>query len=397
MIKSLIVAFDNLLSSLSAYATIVAVPIGLATLALTERGSSMLTSTSRNARTALRPSEGTCERSLWVDLRDGPLHTSMWTANSYQMSHTKGARCWESTLTTVVSNWSAASYVVKKPECLPLSKEFLHTDLRVILAFVFMAVLKERPRQTEYRPGPRTFTISGAVLEMQIIKPDIVILHLEGTIQRTFTKDYVQRLLGGYPPLLVDPQNVSVFKAGDEARGGWVAALGLASNYDPEDVFLPVYSDCLRYHSDRRGRFFWRSMDRVRLILENIWAKAFKDDAVAYKQITSAINALEFIHKYETESGVDQIFNIATPPNLLSAQDQNRIIAHFNGPPHIADDEEQQRRFRAEWQPLLRYVLIAAVRGWVICIAYFKNPGRELEHILPMEVLKSAKLYLRGC
>jgi hypothetical protein len=103
------------------------------------------------------------------------------------------------------------------------------------------------------------------------------------------------------------------------------------------------------------------------------------------------------MHKYETESGVDQISNIATPPNSLSVQDQDRIIAHFNGPPHIADDEEQQRRFRAEWQPLLRYVLLAAVRGWIRCIAYFKNPGRELEHILPLEVLKSAKLYVRGC
>jgi hypothetical protein len=159
----------------------------------------MLTSTSRKARTVVRPSEVTCERMFWVDLRDGPLHTSAWTPNNYQMSHTKGPRCWESTLTAAVSNWGADPQVVKKPECLPLSKEFLHVDLRVILAFVFIVVRQERPRQTKYRPGPRTFSICGALLEVETIKPDIVVLHLEGTIQRTFTKDYVQRLFGRIP------------------------------------------------------------------------------------------------------------------------------------------------------------------------------------------------------
>jgi hypothetical protein len=51
----------------------------------------------------------------------------------------------------------------------------------------------------------------------------------------------------------------------------------------------------------------------------------------------------------------------------------------------------------AKWEPLLHYVLVAAVGGSVICILYFKNPGRELEDVLPMDVLKRAKLYLRGC
>jgi hypothetical protein len=47
----------------------------------------------------------------------------------------------------------------------------------------------------------------------------------------------------------------------------------------------------------------------------------------------------------------------------LLVQDQNQIIAHFNRPSGVEDDEKQQRRFRAEWQPLLLYVLIAVVNG----------------------------------
>lgn len=60
---------------------------------------------------------------------------------------------------------------------------------------------KSRGKQTT-ELSSRTFSINIVVLEVQIIKPDIVALHLGGTIQRTFTKDYVQRLLGGHPDCL---------------------------------------------------------------------------------------------------------------------------------------------------------------------------------------------------
>ncbi|GFF42690.1 LOW QUALITY PROTEIN: hypothetical protein IFM46972_06955 [Aspergillus udagawae] len=135
-------------------------------------------------------------------------------------------------------------------------------------------------------------------------------------------------------------------------------------------------------------------MDGVRLIFENIWAKASKADAVAYKQITSAINALNSFTN-GVRSGPNSQYNDTAESFLV--QDQNRIIAHFNRPPGVEDDERQQRRFRAEWQPLLRYVLIAVVNGSARCNAYFKHLGRELEHILPMEDLESARFYIRGC
>ncbi|KAF4158568.1 hypothetical protein CNMCM8927_003928 [Aspergillus lentulus] len=106
---------DNLLSSLSAYATIVAVPIG------------QRPSPSRSAARACSPpphekpkSLTTVRRDLWKEAlsefeRWSAAHLGV-DAERYQMSHTKGTR--------------------HNPESLPLSKEFLHVDLRVILAFL---------------------------------------------------------------------------------------------------------------------------------------------------------------------------------------------------------------------------------------------------------------------
>jgi hypothetical protein len=59
--RSLIMATDNLLSSLSAYITIVAVPIGLATITFTERSSSILTSTSRKVEESYDRQKGPVE------------------------------------------------------------------------------------------------------------------------------------------------------------------------------------------------------------------------------------------------------------------------------------------------------------------------------------------------
>lgn len=97
------------------------------------------------------------------------------------------------------------------PESLPSSKEFLHVDLRVILAFLFMAILKEGPRQTEHRTGPRS-NISGAVLKVQIIKPDIAILHLEKNHRENVHEGVRPTPFGRMPPqgpLAGEVQNAS--------------------------------------------------------------------------------------------------------------------------------------------------------------------------------------------
>ncbi|KAH1519756.1 hypothetical protein KXX29_005952 [Aspergillus fumigatus] len=192
---------NNLRSSLTVCATIVTVPIGLATLALTQRGSNLLIPTSRKARTALRPSKGSCKWRLWVDLKDGPLYLHVDGERLPDVAYERPVVLGK-ILITSLSKWNEDSHAVGKLECLPLPKESLHVDLRVNLPFVFRAILlRGRGKQTT-ELSSRTFSINIVVLEVQIIKPDIVALHLGGTIQRTFTKDYVQRLLGGHPDCL---------------------------------------------------------------------------------------------------------------------------------------------------------------------------------------------------
>jgi hypothetical protein len=162
---------------------------------------------------------------------------------------------------------------------------------------------------------------------------------------------------------------------------------------------MPHYYDCVQYvdkhYGDKRGRVFWRSMDRIRCILINVVAKAFTEDPIARRSTALAIKALEFMRTYETESGIEHFFDIERPTQPLSPDQRAKVIELFNGPPLIAASHESS--FRSEWISLWRWLLIAAVDGSERCIKYFKNPGRELDHILPMDSLKTSSLYFRGC
>lgn len=391
-------ASGGFLSSLSAYSAALTVPITLAAFAFTERGATLFWWTLRKARAIIRPHEGKCESRDWEILNDGPMHvcTSPFSGACHDRQHVQGVRCWETTITTVINNWSVSvsPHVVDKPEALSLGGKYIRTDVTTILAFAFMASdhQKIRPR-SGIDLGKSPFKLSGLTLDIQTLKPGLVLLHIDGKLNRIISKEYMECLLQGFPPLLNDPRNSSWFKTDDEARGGWVVALGLDQNYSMRDTFFPIYYDCVHYDG-RRGGVFWRSMDRVQRIITDIWAKAFKDHPTASQGIADVIRALDYIHRCRTESGLAQLF-VAWWCRDLPTQETRKIIEHFNGPPLIAADEE--RAFRDEWEPLLEYVLVAAVKGSVRCMKYFKAPGRELNNLLPMDVLKSSQLYLRGC
>jgi hypothetical protein len=276
-------------------------------------------------------------------------------------------------------NRGAASILEDKPSALPLSRGFVRVDFRVIFAFLLMT--------------------GDVSLDIQTIAPRLLVIHSKSSLQRVLTKDYVERILDGNPPLIKDPAGTIMLKAGDQRRGGWVAALGLEPSYAQKDMFMPYYYDCVQYvdqkYGDKRGRVFWRSMDRVRCILVNVVAKAFTQDATAMRDIEIATQALEYIRTHETESGIEHFFDIPRPNQPLQPWETAKIIKLFNGPPLIAATQESS--FRAEWISLLHWVLIAAVMGSQRCITYFKNPGKELDHILPMDSLRTAELYIRGC
>lgn len=374
---------EHILSSLSAYGAIIALIPALVALGATERGGTLLRGASRRARVTVRPSDGTCERRLWPDFPDGSLHScsSQWPVQCHQRPHVPDSRCWEQTLWIVMNTWnqSVESILEDKPYVLPVADGFVHVDFRVILAFLVM-----------------TDDIS---LDVQTITPRLLVVHSKSTLQRVLTKTYVERMLDGYPPLLKDPTGTIVLKAGDERRGGWVAALGFKQVYQERDVFLPYYYDCVQYvdhkYGDKRGRVFWRSLDRVRRILVEVVAKAFTQDAAAKRDIDIAIKALKWMRQEETESGIEDFFDIPWPNQPLQPQEEAKIVKLFNGSPLIAASKESS--FRSEWSSLLHWILIAAVFGSERCIKYFKNPGKELEHHLSMEALRTADVYFRGC
>ncbi|KAF5253593.1 hypothetical protein FANTH_1520 [Fusarium anthophilum] len=388
---------EEYLASLGAYSTVVATVIGLGALLLTTQGSSAVSTASRRVRATIRPSDEQCARHRWEDIQGYELHvcTSIWTKECHEVAHSKDDTCWNQTLLNVINCWQANAFdrFVKKPEQLPLSKTFIQVDYKVLLAFMLMCSTHEDRDDNVIYPKERGLYVAGVELALQELNSGILVVHLTGTLTRKLTKDYVDRLVRGHPPLLDDPLGYSITKENDEARGGWVVALG----FDPEmtkERFLPVYLDCVRSRT-RRGLVFWRSMDRVLDIIVNIWSKCFSGDPGSSKRINMAIKAIEYIKTNETQSGVDNIFGVKRPFAAPTESQKRKIIEHFNGPPRISED--MQAAFQAEWDPLLRYALVAAVTGCKLCIAYFKNEGRELEEALDIDRMRNSTIYMRGC
>lgn len=387
---------EEYLASLGAYSTVVATVIGLGALLLTTQGSLALSTVSRKARATIRPSDDQCARHRWEDIQGYELHvcTSIWPEECHKGVHSKDELCGSQTLLTVINCWqaNASDRFVKKPEQLPLSKTFIQVDYKVILAFILMCSTHEDYDENVIYAKDRGLYVAGVELTLQELSSGILIVHLTGNLTRKLTKGYVDRLVRGHPPLLDDPLGYSIMKENDEARGGWVVALGFDSD-ETKEHFLPVYLDCVRRRT-RRGLVFWRSMDRVLDIVVNIWSKCFSGDPGSSKRIDKAIKAIEYIKTHETQSGVDNIFGISRPMVPPTEVQKRKIIEHFNGSPRISED--MQAAFQAEWEPLLRYALIAAVTGCKICIAYFKNEGRELEEALDIDRMRTSTIYIKG-
>ncbi|KAF5618587.1 hypothetical protein F52700_12107 [Fusarium sp. NRRL 52700] len=362
---------EEYLACLGAYSTVVATVVGLGALFLTTQGSSAVSTASRKVRASIRPSDDQCARHRWEDVQGYELHvcTSIWPKDCHE------------------------DRFVKKPEQLPLSKSFIQVDYKVILAFILMCSTHNSHDDSVIYSKERELYVADVELRMQELGSGILVVHLTGNLTRELTKHYVDRLVRGHPPLLDDPLGYSITKENDEARGGWVVALGFGPE-TTEECFLPVYLDCVRRRT-RRGLVFWRSMDRVLDIIVNIWSKCFADDPGSSKRIEKAINAIEYIKTHETQSGVDNIFSVSRPMVPPTEFQKRKIIEHFNGPPRIAED--MQAAFQDEWEPLLRYALVAAVTGCKLCIAYFKNEGRELEEALDIDRMRNSTIFMRGC
>ncbi|KAF5632420.1 uncharacterized protein FTJAE_7530 [Fusarium tjaetaba] len=388
---------EEYLASLGSYSTVVAAIISLAALLLTTQGWSLVSIASRKAWATIRPSDAQCARHRWEDIQGYELHicTSMWPKDCHESVHSQDKACWNQTVLKVINCWqaNASERVVEKPEQLPLSKNFIQVDYKVILAFIFMCSTWEDDAYDAIYAKEGGLYVAGVEMRLQELDSGTLIVHLKGNFTRKLTKHYVDRLARGHPPLVDDPLGYSITKENDEARGGWVVALG----FDPEmteKLFLPVYLDCVR-HRTLSGHVFWRSMDRVLDIMVNIWLKCFSSDSESSRRIAKAIRAIKYIKTGRTISGGDSIFNVGRPTVPPTGSQKRKIIEHFNGSPRISEDI--QAAFQAEWEPLLTNVLVAAVEGCMTCIAYLQKDGRELGEALDIDRMRNSTIYVRGC
>jgi hypothetical protein len=155
----------------------------------------------------------------------------------------------------------------------------------------------------------------------------------------------------------------------------------------------PIYIDGVEHKDLRngmqrpRGRVFWRSFERTVAILKNNIKPEIPHEPV----IDQVIRAIEFILKNETESGAPE----PQWPQLrqLRAGEFVADIEIFNGPP---DSLPQANGFelRRNLQPILHLILKVAHDGVETCIRYMKNPGREMQVLLPSNVNDAECFYV---
>jgi hypothetical protein len=296
----------------------------------------------------------------------------------------------QTSISSVLNNSRAAT--VKRPDQLPLEKEFLCVDWNCILAFMFLE-FDTRYDGMALRNG-KDVDRGGVKLNFQMMRrrddTSLLLLHVQGSLKTTVTKEHMLHFLQGDPPLRRDPRTYSIITQDDLRRGGWVVTLGL--NHKPMDeTFFPVYMDTVIYK--KRGGVFWRSIDRITEIVREKLLQAFP---ASQADIKSTLKALNHMTIHETESGVDDLFTLDTRLDTLSTQEQQDIIELFNGSPTELSARDLLA-FQRKFGGLIKEILVAVIDGTKMCVLYVKNPGRELNHMISKDYLEFSEIYICGC
>lgn len=355
----------------------------------------------RRARLTVQPNDGQCQLLSWDNIEDipaGNVHRcdrhGSWSTCDHG-AHMPGATCYEQTLGLLFNRVSRKNYI-PKPESFPLDHSFLATSVKVIYAYILCTIdeVSVKPR----RDRPQVFDFGGIC-----IKPTLdptsgeVLVHIIGSkIQRNLTKHEVECLLDGYPPFYREYMTCNNFfvpspiqSIEDVARGGWVIGVGLSST-EP----ILIYMDTLRDSKAKRGTVFYRSFIRVKAVLVNNIQPLFPDD----KNVQATINAITYMIEEETQSGVERALqgsDMASEAKLLSQPECILAMRIFNDSPRL--DSVALDSLRQEITPILFPVLKAALEGVTTCIAYVKNPGREMDMMIPKLLEDAESVFVQGC
>ncbi|PVH87989.1 hypothetical protein DL98DRAFT_509500 [Cadophora sp. DSE1049] len=291
-----------------------------------------------------------------------------------------------------------------------LKETFVRTDYHFFMALIFGMVyctydamgLLARQRQR----ASSKLDIGGVIVHVRRYKSDrdtsIIVLKFETRAwKRLLTKLEVERLAAGYPPFYREQVSIRpdaavrpIQSEDDVARGGWVVAAGF-SRMDPVPLYIDVRPFRRRCSRTESGGVFWRSFERVKAILAGPISEAFPDD----DDVKQVLDAVTYMIKIESDSG--GMSYISRSPlwgldmSSLTQEQYAMAVQLYNGPPRVTQEEVDS--IREKFQPILGYVLMAAFLGVEKCLKYVKNPGREMERILPQGVDTASELYLLGC
>lgn len=363
-------------------------------------------------RLRLQPELGKCERLLWNDIPDGPLHLCRPNCLHGYATHHPSTSCWKDVFCKIF-NVRQRRFLVPKPNGLPLDRDFLCVDREMLLAFIFCSfTLEWTSVDVNFSRLSMFYSNQRAKISPhRDRKSHKLLLHLKGGLNLNLTKGEVDCLMKGYPPFYRETIYCGIYQIAspirnrdDVARGGWVIGVGLSGGHSLGFEKLQptaVYWDNVEYCNHRtgtvrRGGVFWRSFDRVLDILENNINKIFPTDA----DVQAVMDAIAYMIRTESQSGVEACFNESKIPSEATIASLNRsecILAMniFNRSPNIPENE--LLALKAEIEPILRPMTAAAYFGVRHCIAYLKNSGRELNRILPQLLMDEELIYLEGC
>ena len=193
------------------------------------------------------PARGQCLRLLWSDIQEGLLHHCD-PRNCSQTNHqsTKPhdtVNCWVDTLGRVFnrtwyfmnSDSNVTKYITKKPNGLPLGKEYIQTDIQTLKAFLLLTADVCHSCETVDAVG---------LLEIQRRRGLITIhLPLSGPmpVNTQLTKVEINRIIEGYPPFCREKFTTTggitllfpTTKTDHIGQGGWILSVGMSVTIGP--------------------------------------------------------------------------------------------------------------------------------------------------------------------
>ncbi|CAM6113849.1 unnamed protein product [Calypogeia fissa] len=343
------------------------------------------------SRLPIISSKGLCPLLVWDDIApQGYVHEChqnpcrMVLVTSTHGAHNPQSKCWLSTLGVVFTQaWMSPARqhkTVRKPEVLPLNRNYVCTDARTIQGFILCSVKKVpywAQDSSMYSLGtawsPENLRFDDTFVETKQLADGTVVVHLEGSLQLNLTKGDIEGLLVGYPPWYresvcmphgpIVPHPIK--SVHDINRAGWVVAVGL-SDAEP----LPG----VPWDGELRLKPIRRTYD----VIEGRLRPRFPNDV----NVRCAAEAVKYLASRGTQSGVESClggdFYTQRSDTIQKLSDPEATFAMklFNEPPNIALTAEDV----AELEPILLPVVDAAFRGAYKIVALLKNLGGKNFH-----------------